>query len=412
MTQLRPGVFAPAGALILALTLSCEAPQRMGLPVMVSVVVRLEDGDYASMLVDLEAPRARPGLRVTRGLVSYDGQQLMELKPSAQAVDGGGRVFQVEVIDLLRDASFTAQVARSDGTDPSERLEVVHLRQRDALLRRASDSLPASWWEVGLFNGELQELAEASATQRFERYGPERGFAVYMSEDEVMLALPHGAQGEALSLLDHVDGVVSVSWIAEEYFPSSGLDVLERRFKMAGSVIAMAQPATPDGDLREWSQDQALSVGMASHVESGLVSWSNARDASFALAARLAPHELCVAVRVRDDVILPGEDTLIIDTGLRRFELPVPEGPTTLEQPGMRGAFTDQASFGVGLELCFEPDTWTVDDGNIPFRVLFRDKDPDQEPTTMASAPDIPWPALAGVRLPRRAQDGALPPRE
>jgi len=381
----------------------------MGLPVMVNVVVRLDDGEYASLLVDLEAPRERPGLRVTRGLVCYDGQHLLELTPGVRPGPDGGIATELEVSDLLRNASFIVPVGEVTGAD--DQLRVVHLGQRDALLELGHPDGPPEYWEVGLFSGELEQVEQAHATQRFERYGPNRGFAVYMAEDEVMLALPHGGQGEALSLLDHVDGVVSVSWIAEEYFPSSGLHVLDRRFKTAGSVIAMAQPATPDGDLREWSHDQALSVGTASHVEQGLVSWSNARDASFALAARLAPHELCAAVRVRDDVIIPGEDVLIVETGLQRYRLPLPAAPGPVEQPGLVAAFTDQASFGVGLELCLEPTAWTVDDGNIPFRVLFEDRDPDQETTVIASAPDIPWPALAGVRLPRRAKDGALPPR-
>ncbi len=389
--------------------LSCEAPQRMGLPVMVSVVVRLEDGDYASLLVDLDTPGERPGLRVTPGLVSYDGQRMLELEPIDRSV-GGGLVHELRVEDLLRNADFTVQIRRSIRADTQ--LDVVHLRQRDALLRLVRDSDVIGYWEVGLFNGELTELEEAHATRRFERYGPERGFAVYMADDQVMLALPHGEQGDAIPLLDHAAGVVSVNWIAEEYFPSSGLDALERRFKMSGSVIAMAQPSVPDGDLSEWSADQALSVGTASHIQAGLVSWSSARDASFALAARLAPHELCAAVRVRDDHLLPGVDRLVVITDLQRFELPVPPEPVMVEAEGLRAAFTDQASFGVGVEMCLEPGTWTVVDGNIPFRVLYVDKDPDQEPTTVASAPDIPWPALAGVRLPRRAQDGALPLRE
>lgn len=381
----------------------------MGLPVMVNVVMRLEDGDYASLLVELDAPRTRPGIRVTQGIVSYDGHQLLELEPRSIAAPGGLPVHEVEIEDLLRSAAFTVRLPVD--TAPGARLEVVHLGERDASLRVEQAGGQTRWWEVDLYNGELQQLAQANATQRFERYGPERGFAVYMADDSVMLSLPHIPQGDDLALLDHVDGVVSVSWIAEEYFPSSGLDVLERRFKMAGSIIAMAQPCTPDGDLHEWSRDEALSVGTASHIESGLVSWENARDASFGVAARLAPHELCIAVRVRDDVILPEQDQLIIQTSLRRIVLPVPRVPGTLEQDGVVATFTDQASFGVGVEMCLQPSTWTVHDGNIPLRALYHDQDPDQEPTTIASAPDIPWPALAGVRLPRRAQDGALPPR-
>jgi hypothetical protein len=393
---------ALAASSLLALATSCEAPQRMALPVMVSVVVRLDDGAYASMLVDLESPGTRPSLRVAQGLISYDGERLIRVSPSTRPTAQGALVHELEVGDLLRGASFSVRLP-IEGL-PGERLEVVHLREREGGTR--------SWWEIGLFNGELERLEQASAVDRYERFGPERGFAVYRSDDRVMLSLPHGVQGEGMPLLDHVEGLVGVGWIAEEHFAHSGADVLDRRFKMSGSVTAMAQPAQPDGDLREWSHDQALSVGTASHVETGLVSWSGPRDASFALAARLTPQRLCVAVRIRDEAIVPDADRLVIQTELRRFDLPVPARPGPISVDGLEGAFTDQASFGVGLELCLAPETWTVEEGSIPFRVLFEDHDPDQEPTVLASAPDIPWPTLAGVRLPRRAQDGVPPPKK
>lgn len=401
----------PSGGLLLTLALglcclSCEAPTRLGLPTMVNVIARLEDGDYASLLVGLDAPRSRPGLRVSKGLVSYDGRQLLELEPHDAEVGG---MAELVVTDLLRNAAFTVQVESSGPSDP---LDVVHLRERSVLLRTGEGDDAPRWFEVGLFTGELEEIEDAHATRRFERYGPERGFAVYMAADHVMLALPREEQGEDMVLLDGVEGVVSVNWIAEEYFPGSGLDVLERRFKMAGSVVAMAKPATPDGDLREWSGDEALSVGSAAHVAGGLVAWSGPRDASFALAARLAPHELCAAVRVRDDHILPGEDALIVVTESHRWELPVPELAGVVERDGLRAVFTDQASFGFGLELCLDPSTWSSHDGQVAFRVIFRDKDPGLEPSFLASAPDVPWPALAGVRLPRRGREGALPRRE
>jgi hypothetical protein len=188
--------------------------------------------------------------------------------------------------------------------------------------------------------------------------------------------------------------------------------VLQRRVEAAGSVAALAMEAHPDGDLGEWSNETALSVGSAAHISRGLVAWSGARDASFALAAHLTPHQLCAAVRVRDDQLLPGVDVLTVETELRSFELEIPPEPTVIREEGFVAAFTDQASFGVGVEMCLEPELWTVHDGHVPFRVLYRDQDPGQELTLLASAPDIPWPALAGIRLPRRGREGALPPRE
>jgi hypothetical protein len=226
-----------------------------------------------------------------------------------------------------------------------------------------------------------------------------------------MLALPHEREGGDLALLDQVDHVVTVRWIAEQVVPAERLDPLQARFRSAGSVVARAQECEIDGDLSEWSEDEALAVGGAGNLERGVSHWQGARDASFALAARLAPHALCVAIRLRDDRLLTGEDLLVLDTRVARFDLPLPAAPGIVERAGLRAAFTDRAPFGTGVELRLEPGTWTVEDGNVPLRVLFHDQDPGEAVAVLASAPDLPWAALAGVRLPRRGRSGALPER-
>ncbi len=377
---------------------------------MVSVVARLDGGEYLSLLVDLNAPRERPTLRVAPGLVSYDGERLFQYQPRSRLDPGGRIVHELLVKDLLRNKEFTV-IADASGM-PGDQLDVVHLRERSALLRLMPDAGDPRWWEVKLFSGELRELEVAEAVQRFERFGPDRGFAVYLDQGNLVLGLPRDGTGEAVPLLDAVDGIVAVHWIAEEYFRGASLDVLESRFKMAGAVVARAQECAVDGDLSEWSGDEALAVSTDSHVARGAAAWDGPRDASFALAARLAPHELCLAVRVRDDHLVPGADAVIIHADERSWQLPVPAHPEPLEQQGVRAAFTDQAAFGIGVELCMDPSVWRVHEGHVPLRVLYRDQDPGQELCVLASAPDIPWPALAGVRLPRRGREGALPRRE
>ncbi len=377
---------------------------------MVSVVARLEGGDYLSLLVDLEAPRERPTLRVAPGLVSYDGERMYQYEPRSRLGDGGSVVHELEVHDLLRNQKFTVTVDVAGQV--GDRLEVVHLRERVALLRLVPARGDPRWWEVQLFSGELRELQVAEAVERFERFGPDRGFAVYLEQEHMVLTLPRGERGDSVPLLDDVDGIVAVHWIAEEYFQGASLEVLESRFKMAGAVAARAQESTVDGDLSEWTGDDALAVGTRSHVAQGVESWDSTRDASFALAARLAPHELCLAVRVRDDEIVPGADAVILESGQRSWQLQVPVAPEFVEQEGLRAAFTDKASFGVGVELCLDPSVWTAHDGHVPIRVLYRDQDSGQSLCILASAPDIPWPALAGVRLPRRGREGALPRRD
>jgi hypothetical protein len=233
---------------------------------------------------------------------------------------------------------------------------------------------------------------------------------VYLEGDTVRLSLPHDDPDEALELLDDVTDIVAVHWIAEELVPAASLDTLQARFKSAGAIIASAQGCEVDGDLMEWAGDGALAVGGAGHLVQGGRNWKGDRDASFAVAARLAPHALCAAVRVRDDQILPGEDLLTVITDKARFELPVPEQPGRLQEGALQAAFTDRAAFGVGVEFCLHPTSWSVHEGHVPLRVLFRDRDGEGE-TVIASAPELPWPALAGVRLPRHGRTGALPER-
>jgi len=400
----------PLALAALGLT-SCGAERHAGLlPTVVSVVTRMEPRGYLSLLVDLNAPRQRPTLRVAPGLVAYDGQNLVEVQPIARIDEDLGPTWELLVSDLQSGDERLLPVAR--GAEVHGGLEVVHLLERSVVMRNQAADGSSQWREVDLSGGGQKTLAEAEGTSRFECYGPDRGFTIYLDGQRLMLALPHGNSEEALPLLDQVAGVVSVNWVAESMFPTFVDQALDGRFKMAGSLQAMARESTVDGDLREWAQDVALGVGSAAHVQEGLEAWDNERDASFAVAARLAPYELCAAIRVRDDDLLPGQDIIEVETNLERWQLEVPAEPTELSVRGLHAAFTDQASFGVGVELCLHPQVWETRDGHVPFRVIYRDVDEDEGVTIIASAPDIPWPALAGVRLPRRGREGTLPHRD
>lgn len=392
-----------------SLLLACEPPERLLLPRRVAIVVQLKSRDYASLLVDLDAPRRRPAIRVAQGLVLYDGDQLIEIRVRPHLAPDGILEREVEVQDLLHDRRYVVTAARP--VDLDDRLDVVSVTDREALLSRRRAGEAAQILALDLASGELREVPTVTATERFERFGPDRGFSVHLDGDRLLLSQPHEQSSGDVPLLDQTDHVVAVRWIAEEAVPAESLDLLRERFKAAGSVVARAQDCTVDGDLSEWSGDEALAVGGAGNLERGASQWQGVRDASFALAARLAPHALCIAVRVRDDHVVAGEDLLVLDTRVARFDLALPDRPESLEQSGIRAAFTDRAPFGVGVELSLAPGTWIVEDGHVPLRVLFHDLDPGDAPVVMASAPDVPWASLAGVRLPRRGRSGALPPR-
>jgi hypothetical protein len=260
------------------------------------------------------------------------------------------------------------------------------------------------WMEVDLDQGSVAPSAAAPPLQRFERYGPDRGFAVMLDDERLFLSLPHAAVGEAIPLLDGVDAIVGVHWIPEASVPAAVEEPLAWRFKMAGSLVARALPCTADGDLREWSGDPSFPVDSVAQILQGEQAWAGPRDGSFTVAARLTDDALCAAVRIRDDDLRPGEDAVEIAVGGLVHRAVLPQTPTRSGTGGIQVAFTDRVAFGMGLEACAARGTWEAQDGIVPFRILFRDEDAGQETTLLATAPELPWPALAGIRLPRLAQ--------
>ncbi|MFH1469466.1 MAG: hypothetical protein ABIO70_34085 [Pseudomonadota bacterium] len=409
MNPATPGAWGRGGgwlalAPLVAVVCGCEPPDRLVLPGLVNIVVQLESREYVSLLVTLDAPRRRPAVRVAPGLVSYDGHRIIEVSTWPHLSPDGALVRELEVHDLLRDRRVIVTV--EPGGELDDRLDVVNLGDREARLRLRPAAGGETMSVLDLVTGELTEAEPAVPTATYARLGPDRGFSVRLEGSRLVLGLPHADGGGDLPLLDQTDHIVAVHWIGEEAVPWGRLDPLQARFKSAGSVVASAQDCVADGDLGEWSGDEALAVEGLGHVERGGHLWQGVRDASFALAARLSPDALCLAIRIRDDHLLEGRDLLVLDTGEARFELPLPAGPTEEEHDGLRIAFTDRATFGVGAELRLHPAIWTVRDGNVPLRVLYSDADPGEDPVLLASAPDVPWAALAGVRLPRRGREG------
>jgi hypothetical protein len=175
---------------------------------------------------------------------------------------------------------------------------------------------------------------------------------------------------------------------------------LERTFKQAESLGARKGEVVLDGDLSEWKRDTSLAVHRVSQVLGGEEVWSGPRDASFAVAARLHERALCLAIRVRDDEIIPGADRIYLEIDGADYKLPVNEQGLVAFGPDVSGVFTDKVSFGIGLEFCAGASTWRNRDGVVPFRALYVDNDDEGAETILATAPDLPWLSLAGVKLP------------
>ena len=147
-----------------------------------------------------------------------------------------------------------------------------------------------------------------------------------------------------------------------------------------------------DGRLGEWRASRAVPVDTAESVLEGAEDWSGPRDASFGVAARRAGDRVFVAVRLRDDHLVPGEDELTLTFADRSWTFAVPEpgdrGPR--ERDGARFAFSEPIDHGIVLEVelpfAGAPPGQLV----LPLVVGFRDRDPGEGGTRLASAPD-PW---------------------
>lgn len=382
---------------------ACDTPTRMKLPALVAVVARVEGGAYASLLVDLHAPRRRPTIRVREGVSVFDGRRLLEMRVVARETEATTHR-DLLVQDLLTGAEIVVRAA--PGTEGTNDVQVMSVGDRTLLLRFFAPGWDR-WFEVDLDDGEVRESPPQEDPARFVQLGPGRGFSVYTEAGRLMLKLPHDEENESIPLLDGVEGVVSVDWIPDEHFPMEVQEALDAQFKSTGSLVALARTCRVDGDLTDWTGDVALPVGTASQVLEGASAWSGERDASFAVAVRVTPSALCTAVRLRDEAIVPGEDAIEIHVGGQRFDYPLPLFPVERQDKGARAAFTDRVAFGMGMEACFDGELWESDREFVPFRVLFRDVDPGASTTTvLATAPEVPWPSLAGVRLPPRQGRG------
>jgi hypothetical protein len=375
----------------------CDEVRPNRLPSMVNVCVRMNPAGYVSLLVSLHEPRRRPTLRATAGLVSFDGEHLVRVDPAAVGIDVGGAGAAIDVDDLV--AGRTATVSLQADAPATVEPDVVEILDSTALVRIFGPDGPSTF-RVDLFSHAVEPSVLLVPPSRFSHYGPGHGFAVALKEEDVLLELPDDRPGTAIELLDQVRSIVSVHWIPGSAFPPAIERALDRTFKQAESIAASNLDCSPDGDLSEWRKDTARGISSASQVLSGDDDWSGGRDGSFAVALRSPPGRLCGAVRVRDDEILPGQDRIELYLGGPGHFFPVPDHPSVLHEEGLTAAFTDHVRFGVGMEFCADEALFTRNNGVVPFRVLYVDQDSTGGATVLATAPDLPWPSLAGVRLP------------
>jgi len=339
------------------------------LPEWVAATVRFKDGGHGSAMVTLGDPRTPPELRYAPGLTVFDGQRLLKVESSSSAGDIG-------VQDLVDADRATAWLGVMDA---SAAVRSVHNGQLQVEL---GDEL--AWFDAktGKRGSPPQDVLET------HHFGPGQGFELVTREDDVVtLRLPMADKG--LPLFHDVDAVVALSWITPNDASSKALKAADQLYKAVMPVYPVGEHALADGDLSEWSKARALAVDDAPCVLTGHEDWGGARDGSFGVAARVSEGRLVLALRIRDDVLVYGEDAVEVELDGRTWLVPMQAAGAIEGIEGLNGAFTNAVDFGTGLELSLplppRPDEHTP----LPLVVRYIDEDPDEMPTTLATAPSM-----------------------
>lgn len=218
--------------------------------------------------------------------------------------------------------------------------------------------------------------------------GPGAGFGVELEDGTVHLELPH----DTIEVAHDVERIVEVAMLPE--VDTQAADLV---FKSVRALHAAALPARIDGDLEEWT-GRSLPVDQPAQIQGDAEDWAGPRDGSMAVATRVHHGRISLAVRLRDDQLLENADRLeVLAPGLPTVSVPVgPAGPCEVP-PGWECAWVDAVSFGTGIELSM-PDTRADSTSQqLDIVVRFVDVDPNESPTTIATAPSTAAVALFGL---------------
>lgn len=352
-----------AGLSLLLLSACFEgAPLPGVLPSELSLVVRREDGSYASMLVPLQKnARHEVDVRLASGAKLYDGSHLWDLRFEA-AADG----WVLVVGDLLGQAGTRIPLG---------------VAEEPALLRIDRGRV----W-LGVDSGMLVCAVESGGCDRaavlpepqMDHRGPGPGFRLSTEPGgSLRLRLPvDGPADPGVSLGEDVTAIVAVRWV-RKLLPLDRPD-LNRSFRGRGALEAEELAVLPDGDLSEWAVAQPLVVDARWQVDLGIDGWAGPRDSSFSVAASLDGDVVCFASRVRDDHLSRGDRLLVQLAGrVREIDLYEPEPPL--------GTAVRPVWFGVAVETCYA-DVERRGEA-IPFTVTLVDADPGETTTVSRAAP-------------------------
>lgn len=357
-----------------------------GLPDGAVAVVSLKGGGHASVYVDLRRDPTGPRVRAATGVLALGAARATVLTTSE-------REGVVEV--ALRELG-TARGAAVALTGPAELVALEP--DGDAVLQTAEGRLTLSLDEGGARPG-----GELLPESRWH-HGPGEGFHLRRAGDRLELLRPRGDDARWMPLLQGVDRLLGAWWVNSSRLPEPVREVMDARMKELVGLEVEPGQATPDGDLSEWRGALARPVERESQVLSGLDAWEGPRDAAFGMTARHDGDRLYIALRVRDDARVAGQDRLEILTADRVFRLVLPDHAGSLAGTGWEAAFSEPDLYGQGVELVIHGySAAELREGRPVVQLV--DVDPDEEVVRLGSAPSPALGSLAALPLSR----GPLP---
>lgn len=354
-----------------SLASGCARPVRAGLlPARVAIVVEDDTSKPITLLVELRRnARAQLDVRVADGAVAYDGTNLVNLHLTNVGWErDGGPTLSRTALTLpigARLAALTSEAAHFDTPDGA-RIRCPH---EDTCA--PTDTPPAAF--------------------ALDAPGPGAGFHVRLQADDVYVALPQVPEGTRV--WGGVRAIRAVMWV---HAGGAALEPLvNRRFRGHAALAAapFAEHVVPDGHPSEWDAATPMVIDAPWQLQAGADVHHGTRDASFSLAAAWSADRVCLAGRVRDDHVQPG-DAMELRVGANTIVLPLDVATDTTETSGTQAAAVQTATFGRTFEWCIAARARTGGQ-ELPLQAVLVDHDSNDAPTRIASA----------------AEEGAVPPR-
>jgi hypothetical protein len=338
---------------------------------MVIFCVKTTSGELVSGIARLPRPGHQPELLLSPGLVAAGPSWAHQVKVTDSAVE-----------IVLLDGGTPHAVPVQPGAQ-------VQLIDRDGVVFTDGGRT-----QLLSTTGRLSAWSEtATSGGRMEWRGPFNGFQLVLDEGSLYLGLPR-VDWSQTAIMDEIDTLLGAWWVRKKDLPAWQQEALLSHFRQVDVFAPEPKRALVDGDLGEWRSSEAVVINDVSQVIGDRQSWSSERDASFSVAFRVSGREAWMAVRIRDDDFLPGQDHLRIRMCGEPLIITVPQQdspPQTGDGWEAVGVWGGRATMvmEIGLQCAV-----SASPGSRSLIVDYIDIDQGEAPSGLSSAP---WPEMLDV---------------